>query len=131
MPAGGEGGGSSTGLLASVRRLGSTFVALLQTRLELLSTEAEEHIVRLARLWLYAAVALFLLALGVVGATMFIVVLFWDTHRLTAVGSLTVFYLVAGIAVAWYARREARAQPRLFASSLAELTKDREQLRAE
>lgn len=131
MPSGGEESGPAGGLLASVRKLGATLVAALQTRLELLSTEAEEHIARLARLWVYAAVALFLLALGVIGASLFIVVLYWDTHRLAAIGSLTVFYMGAGLAVAGYARREARTQPRLFASSLAELAKDRRQLEAD
>lgn len=130
MSSGGETAASS-GLLASVRKLSATVVALLQTRLELLSTEAEEHIVRLGRLCAYAAVALFLLMLGVMGATLFIVVLFWDTHRLVTIGLLTLFYLGAGIAAAWHARREARAQPRLFASSLAELAKDHQQLGAD
>lgn len=129
MQPGGEAGGS--GLLASVRRLVATVVGAVQTRLELLSTEAEEHIVRLSRLLLLAACALLLLTLGVLLATVFILIAFWDTHRLAAAGLLALVYLGGGIGVALYARKEARAQPRLFAASLAELTKDRKTLKGD
>ena len=121
----------SPGVLGSLRKLAATFVAMVQTRLELLSTEAEEELVRLTRLWLLSAVALFLLALAVMGASLFLVVLFWETHRLLVVGLLTLVYGAAGFAVAMHARREARARPRLFAASVAELAKDREQLGAD
>lgn len=127
MQAGGEAGGS--GLLASARRLVATAVGAAQTRLELLSTEAEEHIVRLSRLWILAACALLLLTLGVLLATVFILILFWDTHRLAAAGLLALAYLAGGVGVALYARNQARAQPRLFAASLAELAKDRKELK--
>jgi uncharacterized membrane protein YqjE len=129
MQPGGEAGGS--GLIASARRLVATVVGTLQTRLELLSTEAEEHIVRLSRLWLLAACALLLLMLGLMVATVFILILFWDTHRLAAAGLLALAYLGGGIGLAAYARNEARSHPRLFAASLAELAKDRQELQGD
>ena len=125
-----EGGGAGAGMLVSLRKLVATLVAMVQTRLELISAEAEEEIVRLTRLWLLAAAALFLFTLCVVGASLFLVVLFWESHRLLVVGMLTLIYGAAGLAVALFARREALSKPRLFASSLAELAKDREQLGA-
>lgn len=127
MPPGGEGGGS--GLLASARRLLATGVGMLQTRLELLSTEAEEHVVRLSRLWLLGTCALLLVMLGLLVATVFVLLLFWDTHRLLAAGLLALGYLAGGLGIAAHVRKEARAQPRLFASSLAELAKDRDRLK--
>lgn len=123
------GGETSGGLIASVRRLLATLVATLHTRLELLSTEAEEHLVRLTRLWLLTACALLLFTLGVLFATAFVLILFWDTHRLAAAGLLALAYLGGGVALAWYVRSEARTQPRLFAASLAELNKDRQELK--
>ncbi len=126
MSTGGEAGG---GLLLSVRRLGSTVVAALQTRLELLSTEAEEQVLSIARLWLLTACALLLLMLGALVATAFILILFWDTHRLAAAGVLALAYLTAGIMLALRVRREARMRPRLFAASVAELAKDRDALK--
>jgi uncharacterized membrane protein YqjE len=103
----------------------------VHTRLELLSVEAEEHVVRLSRLWLLAACALLLFTLGLFVATVFVLILFWETHRLVAAGLLALAYLGGGVAVALYARSEARSQPRLFAASLAELTKDRRELKGD
>lgn len=129
MQPGGDAGGS--GLLGSVRRLGATMLGMVQTRLELLSTEAEEHVVRLSRLCVLAACALMLVTLGLLVATLFVLILFWDTHRLAAAAALALMYLGGGIAVALYARREARSQPRLFAASLGELAKDRHELKSD
>jgi uncharacterized membrane protein YqjE len=121
---------TETGLLGSVRTLANTFIAALQTRLELLATEVEEERIRLTRLWLLAMAALFLFVLSVLTATLFIIVLFWDTHRLAAIGVLFLVFLSGGWIVAWYARKEARAHPRLFSASIGELAKDRERLTA-
>jgi uncharacterized membrane protein YqjE len=129
MQPGGDAGGS--GLLGSVRRLGATLLGMVQTRLELLSTETEEHVVRLSRSCVLAACALMLVTLGLLVATLFVLILFWDTHRLAAAAALALMYLGGGIAMALYARREARSQPRLFAASLAELAKDRHELKSD
>lgn len=123
-------GHTSSGLLASVRTLGSTVIAAVQTRLELLATEVEDERIRLTRLWLLATIALFLFALSVLTATLFVIALFWDTHRLLAIGVLFVLFVLGGCAVAWQARKESRAKPRLFSTSLNELAKDREHLSA-
>lgn len=123
-------GQSGTGLLASVRTAAHTFIAALQTRLELLATEVEEERIRLTRLWLLAMTALFLFVLSVLTATLFIIVVFWDTHRLAAIAVLFLVYLIGGFIVAWYARKEAHAHPRLFSASIRELAKDRERLTA-
>jgi len=127
MQPGGDAGGS--GLLGSVRRLGATLLGTAHTRLELLSTEAEEHVLRLSRLFVLAACALMLLTLGLLVATLFVLILFWDTHRLATAAALALVYLGGGVAVALYARSEARSHPRLFAATLAELAKDRHQLK--
>lgn len=124
----GSAAAESSGLLASLRRLAATLVAVFQTRLELLATEVEEERVRLGRLLLLGAAAAFFLALGMLTLTLFVIVLFWDTHRLLVAGLLAALYLGAGLAIAFAARREARARPRLFAASLSELAKDRERL---
>lgn len=125
------GAAESPGLLASLRRLAATLVAVLQTRLELLATEVEEERVRLTRLVLLGIAATFFLALGILTLTLFVIVLFWDTHRLLVSGLLAVIYLAAGLAIAFAARREAAARSRLFSASLAELAKDRERLNSQ
>ena len=129
MQPGGDAG--SSGLLASARRLVATVLGTVHTRLELLSTEAEEHVVRFSRLCVLAACALLLFTLGLLVATTFVLILFWDTHRLAAAAVLALVYLGGGLAVALYARNEARSQPRLFAATLAELSKDRQELKGD
>ena len=114
-----------------MRNLAATLVAVLQTRLELLILEFEEERVRLGRLLALAIVAVFFLSLAVLMFTMFVVVLFWDSYRLPAIGMLAVIYLVAGGAAAVAARRQAAMRSRLFSSSLAELVKDRQRLDTE
>ena len=73
---------------------------------------------------------MFCLAVGVLLAALLIVVLFWDTHRLLVTGALAALFLGAGIAAGERVRRMTRKKSRLFASSLSELSKDREQLAA-
>lgn len=121
-------GGETPGLLQSLRNFAATLVALLQTRLDLLATELEEERLRLAQVLLWGCVALVFLVLGVVMLTFFVVALFWDTHRVLVSGLLALIYLAIGVAAALVARSRAQARSKLFSASLAELTRDREQL---
>ncbi len=120
--------GQAPGLLQSLRNLLATLVALLQTRLELLATELEEERLRIGQVLLWGCVALVFLVLGAVMLTLFLVVLFWDTHRVLVSGLLALTYLAIGVAAAGMARSRAQARSRLFSASLAELGKDREHL---
>lgn len=122
------GSGRATGLIASLRRLLATGVDILHTRLELLAVELEEGGARLRELLLYAVVALFFLGFGVLLLTLFVVVLFWDTHRVAALGAVTALYLGIGAGAALACVHKLRTRPRLFAATLAELDKDRERL---
>lgn len=116
------------GLFGSVKTLAATLVAIGHTRLELLSTEIEEERVRLSSLLFWTLAALFCAALGIVLLALLVVVVFWDTHRLLALGALALLFLLGAAVAGRIALVKARAKPRLFASSLAELSKDREQL---
>ena len=120
--------GKSKGLLESLTSLAATLVAIAHTRLDLLATDLEEGREHLLSLLVLALAALFCLGVGVVLATILLVAAFWDTHRLLVLGLLAGFFLVAGI-VAWQcAMHKAKTKPRLFAGSLSELIKDRQQL---
>jgi uncharacterized membrane protein YqjE len=114
------------GVLASLRRLGATLVEVLHTRAELLARELERERVRITRLLLLGIVALFFLALGAITFTIFIVVLFWDSQRLVAIGFLTVLYFALAIGFAMLAKRDAAQSAKPFTSTVAQLKKDRE-----
>jgi uncharacterized membrane protein YqjE len=116
------------GLFASARHVLAALVEIGQTRLQLASTELEEERLRLAALLLYAAAAFFFLGLGIVFATLLLVLVFWDGPRIAVLTLLVLLYLAtgAGLAVVW--RHKARNKPPLLATTLAELRRDRDAL---
>lgn len=120
-----------SGLLASLRRLLATFIEIAQTRLEIVATEFEEERVRIRELVTFGFVALFFLSFGLMLLTLFIVALFWETHRLLVLGSFAAVYLVAGIGAALMLRKRLKSRPRLFATTVTELSKDRAHLTGE
>lgn len=120
---------SEAGLLGSIRKLATTLVGVLQTRLEIFSTELEEAKLQLGQLLMLGLVAVFCLGLGVVLLTVFFVVLFWDSYRLPVLGVMSGLFLVLGIFAALTLRAKFAESTRMFSSTLAELSKDREQLK--
>ena len=117
--------GHSGGLLASLKQLASTAIEIIATRIELVATEIDEERARIVRaLWL-AAVGAFCLSLGLLLAVLFLVVLFWDSHRLLVLGLLAVGFLGSGLAAMLTFRGHLSQRPRLFAQTLEELRRDR------
>ena len=120
--------GRAQGLLDSLQNVARTAIALVQTRLELFASEIDEQRALLARIAMLAAVAAFCLGLAVVLAVLFVVVFFWDTNRLLAIGALAGALGAAGVFALLMLRAAVRARPRLLAATLAELRKDRSRL---
>jgi uncharacterized membrane protein YqjE len=116
------------GLFNSVRTMACTLIAIVQTRAELLSTELEEERIRLTSMLAWGFVMLFCAGLGIVFVTLLFVLALWDEHRLLAVGIPAAAFLLAAFAAWRVVLGKARAKPRLFSASLAELSKDRERL---
>ena len=116
------------GLFESLSSFAATLVALAHTRLDLLSTDLEEERVHVFSLLVLVLAALFCIGVGVVLATILLVTAFWDTHRLLVLGLLAGFFLAVGLVAGAVAFHKARTKPRLFAASLSELYKDRQQL---
>lgn len=116
------------GFFASLRAVITDFAALLHTRVELASTEVEEELERLKQMLLLGAISLFCAGAGVILFTFFIVVIFWDTHRVLALGGFAALYLVLGLATGLVLRRRMAARPRPFSATISELAKDRERM---
>jgi len=119
------------GLLDSLRDLARTFLALLQNRLEIFASEIDEQRALLARIALLAAAAAFCLGLAVILGVLFVVVLFWDTNRLLAIGALAGALGAGGVVALLMLRAAVRQRPRLLVATLAELRKDRAKLEGE
>lgn len=113
------------GLFRSLRGLLATLLGTARTRLELLQVELETEKLRLTGIALFAVAAVFFLALAVLVFTFFVILLFWDTHRVLAAGVVALVYLAVGVACALVALRRAQAKSTLFAASLAQLDADR------
>jgi uncharacterized membrane protein YqjE len=124
----GEPHAASGGLFESLRNLSVSLVGIVHTRLELLSTDIAEEREQLTAFLILVLVALGCFGLGIVLLAVLIAIFFWETHRLLALAGLTGFFLAAGIGLGGYAMHRIRTKPRLFAASLAELSKDRQAL---
>lgn len=116
------------GLFESLKTLSSSLVGIVHTRLELLSTDIAEEREHLVLLLVMTLLALFCLGVGIVLLAILVAAVFWESHRLMALGGLTGIFLAAGAGAGWLAMHKARARPRLFEASLAELSKDRQRL---
>jgi uncharacterized membrane protein YqjE len=119
-----EEAGRSEGLLDSLRNLARTFLAIVQIRIEIFASEIDEERTRLARIALLAAAAAFCLGLAVILLVFFLVVLFWDTDRLLAIGVLAGGFAVGGIAACLGLRTAISKRPKFLSATLAELRKD-------
>jgi uncharacterized membrane protein YqjE len=119
---------SGTGLFESLKTFSATLIAITHTRLELLSTDLEEEREHLLSVLVLGLLALFCIGVGLVLATIFVVVAFWDSYRLAALGTLAALFVLAGAAAVGFVKHKLRTKPRIFAASLLELSKDRQAL---
>lgn len=118
------------GLLDSVKTMAVTLIAMVETRLGLLSTELEEEREWLTTMLVWIFIALFCAVLAVVLATLLVVVFFWDTNRLAAIGVMLGIFILGGTFAWRTVCKLTRNKPRLFSATLGELSKDREQLQS-
>ena len=113
------------GLFASIAQMLATVIGIAQTRLELLTTELQEEVHRVAEIMVYTVVALLAAGVGLFLLALVVIFLFWDTHRVAASISVTgVFFLIAVVA-ALTLRAKVRAKPPMLDGTIAELKKDR------
>ena len=121
-----------SGLFASLSRLLATVLQMAQVRLQLLGTEVELEKRRVFDGLLWGAVALVVVALGLVLMCGFIILLFWEGYRLAATGGLMAIFLIAGLLMLRYARNKLsnRTAQGMFDTSLDEIKRDQTNLNA-
>ena len=115
-------------LLTSIKGLAATGASIAQTRLELLSVDVQIARSKFISLLVMIVSALFFLFFGLVMLALFIVIYSWETDRMMALGLLTGVFLCIGCILAFLIMQSLRKMPRLFEASIAELSKDREEL---
>jgi uncharacterized membrane protein YqjE len=121
-------GAPRVGMLDSVRACVATTASLVRTRLEIISAELEEQREWLQSLLLLAVAGVFLLSMGIVLVTLFVVVLFWETHRTAVLGGFSALYLGAGVWAVLALKAKLGTRPKLFSTTTAELAKDEDRL---
>jgi uncharacterized membrane protein YqjE len=98
-------------------------------RVELITTELEEQKLRAARIAVASFLTLFFLSLAIIFGTLAVVVVFWENYRLAVLAGFAALYLAMGVIAALVWRVRSRERPRLLAATLAELRRDRDELR--
>ena len=122
---------STEGLIGSLKSLTSLVVAIAHNRLNLLSTDLEIAREQMISVLIMVLVALFCLCFGALILALFVVVIFWDTHRLLALGGVTGIFLLVGGVCLIRVLKTLKAMPATFEASLTELAKDYQQLKSE
>jgi len=118
--------------MGSVKRVVSTLTSLVATRLELLANELQEERLRLMQMLLYYLFAVFYFGMGLLLFTTLIVVIYWDEHRLAVLGILSLMFFALGVLVTILLRKKSQhSESKLFSQSLAEMSRDMEQLRVD
>jgi uncharacterized membrane protein YqjE len=116
------------GLAAALRSLGATLTGLVATRVELAVVELREEGERRKAMLVLASTAGAFLFVALLLATLFVLAVYWDTHRLAAIGSMTLLYLALGLGAIVRMRVLAANAPPPFEATLRELATDRELL---
>jgi len=122
---------SAEGLLGSLKSITALAVAMAHNRLNLLSTDLEIAREQTVSVLMMVLVALFCLCFGALLLALFVVVIFWDTHRLIVLGSMTGLFMLIGVICLWRVIKALKAMPATFEASLAELAKDYKVLKAD
>lgn len=121
--------GTTTGLFASISRLLATFAGIVQTRLQLVTTEIQEEVHRAAGMALLALIALFTALIGLMFGGLTIVFVFWDTHRVLAAVLVTAGLLILAAVAVVMLMFKVQSHKRFLDATLSELSKDTEALR--
>lgn len=110
-------------------RLGANLLAMVRTRLELAAVELQEDTHRLFGYLAWAVVAAFFGVVAVLLVILFVLALFWDTHRLLAIGVMIALFAVGSLVAVGRVRAGLANRPPLLANTLAELRKDVEAIK--
>jgi uncharacterized membrane protein YqjE len=118
----------SGGLAAALSGVAATLVALLRTRLELVTVELEEQREHFKAMLVLIVVATVFACFTLVAASVLVVVWLWDRSALGALAGVAIAYalIAAGAVLALKQRHNAHGRP--FAATLSEMERDAEAL---
>ncbi len=121
---------SATGLFQSLGNFAGSLIAIAHTRLQLLTTELQEEVRQVGAILLWAFIAAFTALLALFLGALAVIFVFWDTHRIAASLSMIGLFVAIAIGAGLMLARKLRDKPPMLDDTLAELAKDRDNLRA-
>ncbi|MCI0510539.1 putative membrane protein YqjE [Chromohalobacter marismortui] len=119
--------GPAERVITSARRLLSNMIAMGETRLRLAVLELETERDRMLSLLLLAGAALITFSFAIGMLLLMLVVLYWEDHRLLAIGLCSAVLFIIAACLAYGAKRIAKRR-RLMQSTLSHLAQDRQAL---
>jgi uncharacterized membrane protein YqjE len=119
-----------SGLFQSASNFAGTLLAILHTRLQLLTTELQEEVRQVGAILLWAFIAAFAAMMGLFLGALAVIFVFWDTHRIAASLAMIALFVLVAIGAGLMLARKLRDKPPLLDDTLAELAKDRDNLKA-
>jgi len=125
----GTGSGANPGLFVSIRSFWGALVAILYTRLDLVTAELEDQAIHGVKLLLAGLVSVLSLFTAFFFAMYLLIAMFWDTeYRLWVIGGILGVYLLVGVILFFVARGMVVNRPKLLSQTIAELRRDAEAL---
>jgi uncharacterized membrane protein YqjE len=118
-----------TGLFRSASNFAGTLIAIAHTRLQLLTTELQEEVRQVGAILLWAFIAAFAAMMGLFLGALAVIFVFWDTHRIAASLAMIAMFVVIAVVAALILAKKLRHKPPLLDDTLAELAKDRDNLK--
>lgn len=119
--------GPAASVYSAGRGVLTALLGLIETRLALFALELEEERERLVQIGIVAGIALVCAALAIGCTALFVIVLFWDTHRLLAIAGVGGAGLLGlGLCLLWIAKR---GRHPLLIATRTELAADLDRLR--
>ena len=109
----------------AVDALGGALIGFLRTRLSLAALELDEMRERTVERLIIVLVAVLCFAFAVFGASVLVVVVFWETNRIAALSMVILAYVAIGLIALWRLSARGRTERPPFAETIAQFERDR------
>ena len=113
----------------SLRRVGDSVLGLVETRLQILALEWAEERMNLVRMALLMFVILWCMHLAIVMGLIYLLLVVGDENRVAVLGIAALVLLSVSAVTALFLRGWLKRRLPVFATTIAELRKDREWIR--
>jgi len=125
----GTGSDANPGLFVSLRSFWGALVAILYTRLDLVTAELEDQAIHGIKLVIAGVISLIAFVTAFFFANFFLIAIFWRSeYRLDVIGGVIGVYLLICIICALIVRSLIVNRPKFLSQTIAELRRDAEGL---